>query len=97
MTEQLRLESEVPDRCRMTPKQLLQIARLAVPGISTLQEQKSDRLDFHAIHVTNLARALQAAYELGRQEARNAGAEITLACVLASSLPRYIFFKKIFA
>jgi len=73
MTKQLRLKSKKPSQCRMTPKQFLKIARLAVPGISTLQEQKSDRFNFHAIHVANLARALQAAYELGRQESRDAG------------------------
>ena len=35
-------------------------------GISTLTTQLADRLDFHTIAVWQLKRALQAAYELGR-------------------------------
>ncbi len=36
--------------------------------IETLREQKSDSLDFHEISVWGLKRALQAAYEAGRND-----------------------------
>ena len=55
----------------MNEQTLLKLARLAAPGIETLKERKSDRLDFHEIHVTGLANALRAAYDLGRTDAEN--------------------------
>ena len=55
----------------MNEQTLIKLARLAVPGIETLQERKSDRLDFHETHVVALANALRAAYDLGRSDAEN--------------------------
>jgi hypothetical protein len=44
------------------------IARIAKDylGISTLEEQKSDRLDFHDLHVMALKSALEAAWKAGK-------------------------------
>lgn len=38
--------------------------------IRTLEEQKSDRLDFHELPVWSLAAALQAAFEAGKAAAK---------------------------
>ena len=57
----------------MNEQTLIKIARLAVPGIETLKERKSDGMDFHETHVTGLANALRAAYELGLREAGGTG------------------------
>ena len=38
----------------------------------SLVEQKSDRLDFHELHVVTLKAALKAAYEQGVADAKNA-------------------------
>ena len=35
--------------------------------VETLQEQKSDRLDFHECHVLAIKEALEAAYQAGRE------------------------------
>lgn len=43
-----------------------QIAREHL-GIETLAEQKRDHLDFHDVGVNGLQRALQAAFDAGRQ------------------------------
>jgi len=48
--------------------ELLKLARIAVPGLETLQERKRDSLDFHETSVVNLEKALRAAYELGRSQ-----------------------------
>jgi len=55
----------------MNNEKLLKLARLAVPGIETLNVRNRDRLDFYEVHVTGLANALRAAYELGRTDAEN--------------------------
>jgi hypothetical protein len=36
-------------------------------GLETLQEQNSDRCDFHELHVHAIEKALRAAYEAGRE------------------------------
>jgi len=56
----------------MNEQTLLKLARLAVPGIETMKECKSDRLDFHTVHVADLANAIRAAYDLGRRDAEAA-------------------------
>lgn len=56
----------------MNEQTLLKLARLAVPGIETMKERKSDHLDFHEAHVTGLANAIRAAYDLGRRDAEEA-------------------------
>jgi hypothetical protein len=56
----------------MNEQTLLKLARLAVPGIETMKERKSDRLDFHEVYVTSLANAIRAAYDLGRRDAEEA-------------------------
>jgi hypothetical protein len=38
--------------------------------ISTLEQRKSDRLDFHSVAVWNVRAALAAAYEAGRRIGR---------------------------
>jgi len=45
---------------------LLAIAQKHIPSIETLEERKSDDLDFHDIAVWSLHDALKAAYEAGR-------------------------------
>lgn len=45
---------------------LLAIAQKHIPGIETLEERKSDDLDFPDIAVWSLHDALKAAYEAGR-------------------------------
>lgn len=45
---------------------LLAIAQKHIPGIETLDERKSDDLDFHDIAVWSLRDALKAAYDAGR-------------------------------
>ena len=57
----------------MNNETLLKLARIAVPGIETLQERRSDCLDFCEVHVTGLANALRAAYELGLRDAGGTG------------------------
>jgi hypothetical protein len=47
---------------------LQQIARTAL-DIETLEERKSDRLDFHEVSVWGLKAALEAAYQAGQQAA----------------------------
>jgi hypothetical protein len=44
---------------------LAQIAREEL-GIETLEVRRQDRLDFHDVGVAGLRRALERAYELGR-------------------------------
>ena len=56
---------------KMNEQTLLKLARLAAPNIETLKERKSDRLDFHEVHVIGLANAIRAAYDLGRTDAEN--------------------------
>ena len=41
-----------------------------VLGIETLEERRSDRLDFHEVSVNGLREALALAYQMGRSEAR---------------------------
>ena len=36
-------------------------------GIETLEERRSDRLDFHEVGVVKLRKALERAYRLGRE------------------------------
>ena len=55
----------------MNEQTLIRLARLAVPGIETLKVRNRDRADFHETHVTGLANALRAAYDLGRTDAEN--------------------------
>lgn len=53
----------------MTTQQIIQeIARRHL-RIETLQQQKSDRLDFHEVAVWSIEAALQAAFEAGKQSA----------------------------
>lgn len=53
---------------KLDGRKLLEIARIAVPGLETLEERKLDSLDFYETAVWNLQKALHAAYELGRSE-----------------------------
>ena len=53
----------------MNEKTLLRIARLARPGLETLQERKRDALDFFEVHVLGFKNAIKVAYELGLQDA----------------------------
>ncbi len=53
---------------QLNDKTLLDLARIAVPGLETLQERKHDNLDFHEVAVWNLEKALRATYELGRSQ-----------------------------
>jgi hypothetical protein len=46
--------------------EVAEIAR-RVLGIKTLDEQKSDRLDFHDLSVRQIQEALRAAYRAGQQ------------------------------
>jgi hypothetical protein len=55
----------------MNEQTLIRLARLAVPGIETLKAHSRDRADFHETHVTGLANALRAAYDLGRADAED--------------------------
>ena len=45
---------------------LLAIAQKHIPGIETLEERKSDDLDFYDVAVWSLHDALKDAYEAGR-------------------------------
>jgi hypothetical protein len=40
-------------------------------GIVTLRERKVDRLDFYEVHVHSIREALKAAYEAGKNAARD--------------------------
>jgi hypothetical protein len=40
-------------------------------NIPTLEERESESYDFHACHVHNLKKALQEAYELGKEDIRS--------------------------
>ena len=51
---------------KKTKKTLEQIAREHL-GIETLATRNSDHLDFHDVAVWSVAKALEAAYEAGRQ------------------------------
>lgn len=55
----------------MTDQEMLDaftdIAQRNVPSLVSLQEEGSDRLDHHFVHVTSLLDMLHAAYELGRK------------------------------
>jgi len=50
---------------KLTDEELLQLARKAAPGIQTLENRHSDRLDFHEVAVWGLREAIEAAFELG--------------------------------
>ena len=50
-------------------KLFAKIAKIAF-GIETLQERKSDRLDFHNVSVMSLQEALDSAYEMGKEAGR---------------------------
>ena len=53
-----------------TPTRDALIANLACQlGFETIDTRNSDSLDFCDVHVANLRRALEAAYEAGRQAA----------------------------
>jgi hypothetical protein len=52
-----------------TQQILAQIAQKLL-GIETLQERKSDSLDFHDLAVWSIDLALQAAFEAGRKAAK---------------------------
>lgn len=55
---------------QMTTEQILtQIAQKHLK-LETLQERKSDRLDFHDLAVWSIEAALQAAFEAGKQAAK---------------------------
>ncbi|KAA0571119.1 hypothetical protein [Azospirillum sp. Sh1] len=53
-------------------EQLRIIARTQL-GVDTLDERRSDSLDFHEVSVWGLRRALEAAYEAGRRDGLAAG------------------------
>jgi len=59
-------ECDRKDRVDQTLEQIAQ-TKLDVP---TLRERKSDGLDFHEVSVWGLKRALAAAYEAGREDAK---------------------------
>jgi hypothetical protein len=56
---------------RLLKRQLTQIAREHL-RIETLDERKSDNLDFHDVSVWGVERALHAAYQLGLKASRKA-------------------------
>ena len=55
-----------------TEKQDIAITRIAseVLGLETLDTRRSDSLDFHDLAVWQIRKALEAAYEAGRNAAR---------------------------
>ncbi len=56
----------IDDSPPIDPTPLLEtVARVSL-RIRTLEVQNSDRLDFHELHVSSIANALRAAYDLGR-------------------------------
>ena len=48
-------------------------------GMETLEVRNSDRLDFHDLGVSTIRRALEAAFEAGRQEGNELGISLTSA------------------
>jgi hypothetical protein len=52
----------------LSNKELLELARLAVPGVETLQPRQSDRRNFYEVSVQSLGDALRTAYERGLQK-----------------------------
>lgn len=53
----------------MTSKQVLEKIARDYLRIETLEERKSDRLDFHEVAVWSLEAALKAAFEAGKKAA----------------------------
>lgn len=55
-----------------TEKQDIAITRIAIEvlGLETLDTRRSDSLDFHDLAVWQIRKALEAAYEAGRNAAR---------------------------
>lgn len=53
----------------MSDSQLIEKLALQHFDIENLEEQRSDRLDFHEVHVVSVRKALQAAIDYGRQTA----------------------------
>lgn len=60
---QAKREREAAERAAL----LEQIAKRHIPNVDTLEERKSDSLDFHDIHVACLKAALEAAYQAGKR------------------------------
>lgn len=58
---------------KLKDKELLGLARKAVPGLQTLQTRNSDRLDFYEVSVGSLTEALREAYERGRSTQMDSG------------------------
>ena len=57
---------------RQNPRNLLQQLALDHLFIETLETRNSDRMDFHEVSVWGVKSALMAAYEAGRQAAKQA-------------------------
>ncbi len=53
---------------RRQDKQIAEIAK-RILDLETLEERKSDSLDFHEVAVWTIKRALEEAYEAGRRDA----------------------------